>query len=601
MAQEVTREREQVRASVALTVRYAEPSDTRQLEGICLNLSRSGMFLGTRRPLPVGSLIKIECEMLDGRSHIRGVARVVWIRREAAGEQRPAGMGLRFLNLEAGAETLIDDLLARGDIGTAGRRGRSDPPSDTGDSQRPRLVPVAAMREVREVNAPLSADDSRGSGSSRPPSSRKSRDATQLRERWNKTRRFSKSDPPEGAQGTSSSNPPPARTTRPEVSSSPLPPPPAVPSESAPSTSQERPAEQTGAHPTRGASAKVAPPRPGGVDEAGEEALADDPQWRARRLAELIQTEAQRLPAATEGDAATEDGEVQEAVLVGGVADRLAGGGGRRLGLLTVGLVLGAGLLAFVLARAGSEPTATRPPGSERVVVPSPLADSTDPLLGDPAPAPSDSLPRGLDVPADTRGTSSAVPRDDPSEKPKSRSRASQSTSRQGSPGRKSAVSKAGSATGRSSAPQSAATGTQVDPARPSEKAPAPDGDAPQAEAGPGPLEAALQCLKGGDSACAVKALEGRARTAREWELLVESHRALGNIESAHNRMRAYLRSFPSGRRAATYRELLGDSAPAGAGGAQEAAKPPTAGAEPTPPPKGPAPAAPPAEPAPAE
>jgi uncharacterized protein (TIGR02266 family) len=102
MGREVTKDRQHVRASVALTARCSDPAESRQLEGICQNLSRSGMFLGTPRPAAVGALLKFECELVDGTTRVRGTARVMWVRREADGAGRPAGMGLRFLNLETG-------------------------------------------------------------------------------------------------------------------------------------------------------------------------------------------------------------------------------------------------------------------------------------------------------------------------------------------------------------------------------------------------------------------------------------------------------------------------------------------------------------------
>ncbi|MDD9935825.1 MAG: hypothetical protein OXT09_19595 [Myxococcales bacterium] len=77
------------------------------------------------------------------------------------------------------------------------------------------------------------------------------------------------------------------------------------------------------------------------------------------------------------------------------------------------------------------------------------------------------------------------------------------------------------------------------------------------------PFERATECLKRGDSACAVEALEGNVRTAKEWELLIESYRANGQSARAERRMRAYLVQFPNGRRAAVYRRMLGPSDPA--------------------------------------
>ncbi|MGD8862976.1 MAG: PilZ domain-containing protein [Myxococcales bacterium] len=682
MAQEVTKERKQARASVSLTVSYAEPSSARELEGCCLNLSGSGMFLGTSRPLPVGSLLKLDCEAVDGRSHIRGVARVVWVRREAAGEHRPAGMGVRFLNLEAGAQGLIDDLIARGDMGSSGRRGRSDPPEAESDSQRPRLVPVATMRQVREVQSPRGEKDSRGSASSAPPAGRKSRDASELRERWNKTRRSTRSDPPDGAARTTiSSNPPPrgaaasprplagstlsssnpapvavgdsfnrglGRSTRSGMGSSPspppperrsqsthaaespLPPPPATPRpEGAEEEGREADPDATGTHRRRAEidenrAGATAPPEsgqsiPGSADppSSDEAAMLDDPGWRARRLAELVEAAAQQGEPDVGGVEAREE-HVEEAVLVGGAIAR------GRARLVVVGGLLFAVAIVVTVVWTRAQPERPAADGevdaSGRVVMPEVTTDDREPAteaVYDGLGTPPEALPRGVDVPADATGKGRPEPRsseaiaDSSAESGASNGKSGRGARRRreaetkGSPA---SVAEVGAHAKTSPGPEKAAGSAPGVAAPASQDVPASDGsaaapgsasagtqdDAPASdEAGPSPLQRALRCLKSGDSACAVKALDGNARTAREWELLIESHRALGNSQAAEHRMQAYLRKFPSGQSAPTYRRLLGQETGAEPATQSEA----TAAQGDERESSGPAPAAPPAEP----
>ena len=82
--------------------------------------------------------------------------------------------------------------------------------------------------------------------------------------------------------------------------------------------------------------------------------------------------------------------------------------------------------------------------------------------------------------------------------------------------------------------------------------------EAPAPTPGASPLQAAQACLARGDNACAVQALQGKARTAREFELLVETHRAMGNQVKAWEAMRGYLERFPDEKRADSYRRTLG-------------------------------------------
>lgn len=71
------------------------------------NISPGGMFLKTRTPLPEGKIIDFECSLGDGYELIKGRAEVVWTRLEDDGTTRPAGMGVRFLELSEGSLELI--------------------------------------------------------------------------------------------------------------------------------------------------------------------------------------------------------------------------------------------------------------------------------------------------------------------------------------------------------------------------------------------------------------------------------------------------------------------------------------------------------------
>jgi uncharacterized protein (TIGR02266 family) len=71
------------------------------------------------------------------------------------------------------------------------------------------------------------------------------------------------------------------------------------------------------------------------------------------------------------------------------------------------------------------------------------------------------------------------------------------------------------------------------------------------------PFDAARECLAKGDNECVIKALEGKAKTAREMELLVETYRAMGNTEKAKSAMQTYVKRFPDEKRAATYQRML--------------------------------------------
>jgi hypothetical protein len=114
-------------------------------------------------------------------------------------------------------------------------------------------------------------------------------------------------------------------------------------------------------------------------------------------------------------------------------------------------------------------------------------------------------------------------------------------------------------------APPAAAAAPAPAPAPPTETkpTPAPSAPKPASSAKPKPsskqtpLQAATACLSTGDNACVVAALEGKAKTAQELELLIETFRVMGNSEKAEKYMQVYVKKYPSERRTAAYRRVL--------------------------------------------
>jgi uncharacterized protein (TIGR02266 family) len=85
------------------------------IEKYAVNISRGGIFIASRTPKPVGTLIKFEFLLQQGEtgtSIIRGEGQVQWVREfDPNAPQRPHGMGLRFTHLDAESQKLIDRAL----------------------------------------------------------------------------------------------------------------------------------------------------------------------------------------------------------------------------------------------------------------------------------------------------------------------------------------------------------------------------------------------------------------------------------------------------------------------------------------------------------
>jgi uncharacterized protein (TIGR02266 family) len=71
------------------------------------NISSSGAFIRTRKPLPVGSLLNLRFTILaDDPEVLEGTGEVVRV------SERPRGMGVAFIGLDERSKELIEKLLS---------------------------------------------------------------------------------------------------------------------------------------------------------------------------------------------------------------------------------------------------------------------------------------------------------------------------------------------------------------------------------------------------------------------------------------------------------------------------------------------------------
>ncbi|MDX1389586.1 MAG: PilZ domain-containing protein [Acidobacteriota bacterium] len=82
------------RKSCKLPARYGV--DLPDYVGLTVNLSRTGLFLGTSLPLKSGRPIRVDVSLGGEQAELRGV--VMWNRRRDDSD-RPAGMGIRLIEL----------------------------------------------------------------------------------------------------------------------------------------------------------------------------------------------------------------------------------------------------------------------------------------------------------------------------------------------------------------------------------------------------------------------------------------------------------------------------------------------------------------------
>lgn len=71
------------------------------------------------------------------------------------------------------------------------------------------------------------------------------------------------------------------------------------------------------------------------------------------------------------------------------------------------------------------------------------------------------------------------------------------------------------------------------------------------------PAKVARNCLARGDQRCVVKALEGKAQSAQELALLIETYRALGETKKAVRHMETFVSRYATARQTPQYRQFI--------------------------------------------
>jgi uncharacterized protein (TIGR02266 family) len=446
------------RAHVSLVARYRSPTAFEYVEEECHDLSLGGMFIRSIAPAPAGTLIKLECDLGEGTTMIRGVARVVWL-RDTAGNGQPAGMGVKFVKLEAGGRDAIKGIL---DQLAAGKRdaGNTAPNGELLHSQR-------VLRNDAEA--------------------------------------------PEGGE--------------------------------------PEPEERDAGEPAD-------PEFEAGLDAstAGDAGLAD-PSASVRNELEL-------------GQAVTGSTNRKPLIYAAVIALAVAGGiyamssGTAPAATPTTAPQPKPAPRAAVVEPIPESPTAAAPPPAAEPEVPIPsLAVATGPkymldVLTDPGGALAQAGGQSMPTPARFEFDGFTQPVLLELAKNGFESVALNIDERgfeleDGTWHRRLVISLRPSRRTKS-APRPAPTAkAPVSAPKPAPAAPT-DPSSSQAR-----LKTATTCLSRGDNACVIQTLEGKAGSAREQEMLIETYRAVSNLPKAQQAMRAYVVKYPTGDRAATYRQLL--------------------------------------------
>jgi uncharacterized protein (TIGR02266 family) len=152
----MTDTRKDKRAPLSLKVRFKSATVDEFIEQYSKDISKGGIFIKSKSPMAIGTLLKFEFQLKDESKLIQGVGRVVWKREaEGATEADPSGMGIKFIKMDPESKALVDQIVAgRGDAPGAFEAGGGKDDADEGAAAAPAAA-EAPKRPVRSAKATM--------------------------------------------------------------------------------------------------------------------------------------------------------------------------------------------------------------------------------------------------------------------------------------------------------------------------------------------------------------------------------------------------------------------------------------------------------------
>ncbi len=166
MSQETRKDK---RAPVSLRVRFKSATIDEFIEQYSIDISKGGIFIKSRQPMAVGTLLKFEFQLKDNSPLIQGVGRVVWKRdADPAKPDLAAGMGIKFIKMTPESRAVVDRIVGDRDNGDD-----DEPPQATPQDDSTRVANVAdVMARAEAVAAAAPAPEPAKPAAPAPPLAR---------------------------------------------------------------------------------------------------------------------------------------------------------------------------------------------------------------------------------------------------------------------------------------------------------------------------------------------------------------------------------------------------------------------------------------------
>ena len=101
------------RTPVGLLLKLSYGSLDEFVEKFASNISRGGVFIRSREPRPVGTVLAFELRLQGGEAVVKGKGVVRWIQREDGSARPPAapGMGIQFVELDERSREIVERIV----------------------------------------------------------------------------------------------------------------------------------------------------------------------------------------------------------------------------------------------------------------------------------------------------------------------------------------------------------------------------------------------------------------------------------------------------------------------------------------------------------
>lgn len=98
---------------ITLKIKFKSASLDQFIERYSVDVSKGGIFIRTKDPLPIGAQLKFEFQLQDGSPLLAGEGTVVWNRSQDQAKANAApGMGVRFDRLTGESQNILERILA---------------------------------------------------------------------------------------------------------------------------------------------------------------------------------------------------------------------------------------------------------------------------------------------------------------------------------------------------------------------------------------------------------------------------------------------------------------------------------------------------------